>query len=75
MTRKKKARGGFRMCGCFSKIDEPVEIEISTHQVMRAPSMVEKMPPMPSPTELKKLFAEFVVSVHYYMGQSGQGST
>ena len=64
MTRKRKAKGGSGCLGffCFSKVDEPVEIEISTHQVMSAPSMVEQMPPMPSPAELKKLFSEFVVS-------------
>uniref|UniRef100_H2YP92 GBD/FH3 domain-containing protein n=1 Tax=Ciona savignyi TaxID=51511 RepID=H2YP92_CIOSA len=61
MPRKKRkgGRGGI-FCGCFGAADEPPDIQLNMTDAMAAPVAIETYPPMPSPSELKAKFAEFV---------------
>ena len=58
MTRKKK-RNSNVFCGCFTKVDDTLEIEYDLAPIS---AINQSRPPMPSEEELNSLFLEFVVS-------------
>ncbi|XP_078490122.1 disheveled-associated activator of morphogenesis 2 isoform X2 [Ciona intestinalis] len=62
MPRKKRKTGGRGniFCGCFGAADEPPDIQLNMTDAMTAPAHIETFPPMPSPSELKTKFSEFV---------------